>query len=171
MVNRFKTWVIYGTFQCPNFIDYVAHCARIKFCMSFHRFLICTKYLMEQRRNCIVVTSKFPWASAVWASFPAQNVGPNTATPGAEGNCANRIADLEITARFARNVVIGGMNTAGLVLLDRMTLSLPSSKCTFSQPFSQPCISEVVRISSLIIFHLSKLWQAKLQYRSYCGLM
>ena len=51
---------------------------------------------------------------------------------------------------------------------------LPSSKSTFSQPFKDQCISEVVRIgsifilhpsvySSFIIFilHLSKLWKAK----------
>ena len=35
------------------------------------------------------------------------------------------------------------------------------SKCTFSQPIQEKCISEVVRISSIIIFHLNKLWKAK----------
>ena len=40
------------------------------------------------------------------------------------------------------------------------TLSLPSSKSTFSQPFGEKCIREVVGIGSIIIFHLSKLWKA-----------
>ena len=34
---------------------------------------------------------------------------------------------------------------------------LPSSNSTFSQPFIEKCIIEVVRIDSIIIFHLSKL--------------
>ena len=34
-------------------------------------------------------------------------------------------------------------------------------KSTFSQPFKEECISEVVRIDSIIIFRLSKLWKAK----------
>ena len=42
-----------------------------------------------------------------------------------------------------------------------ITLSLPSSKSTFSQPVKDKCISEVVRIGSIIVFHLSKLWKAK----------
>ena len=36
-------------------------------------------------------------------------------------------------------------------------LSLLSSKSTFSQSFKEKCISEVARICSIIIFHLSKL--------------
>ena len=36
-----------------------------------------------------------------------------------------------------------------------------SSKRTFSQPFKQKCMSEVVRIGSIIIFYLSKLWKAR----------
>ena len=39
----------------------------------------------------------------------------------------------------------------------QLTLSLPSSDLsTFSQPFKEKCIGEVVRNSSIIIFHLSK---------------
>ena len=38
-----------------------------------------------------------------------------------------------------------------------LTLSLPSSKSTFSQPFKEKCISDVVRMGSIIIFRLSKL--------------
>ena len=45
--------------------------------------------------------------------------------------------------------------------LIRLTLSLQRSKRTFSQPFKEKCKSEVVRIGSIIIFHLSKLWKAK----------
>ena len=41
------------------------------------------------------------------------------------------------------------------------TFSLPSLKSTFSQPFKDKCISDVVRIGSVIIFHLSKVWKAK----------
>ena len=39
----------------------------------------------------------------------------------------------------------------------RLTLSLPSSKSTFSQPFKEKCISEVERIGSIITFYLNKL--------------
>ena len=35
----------------------------------------------------------------------------------------------------------------------------PRSKSSFSQPFKEKCISEVVKISMIIIFHLSKLWK------------
>ena len=43
----------------------------------------------------------------------------------------------------------------------RLTRSLPeSSKSTFSQTFKKKCISEVVRIGGMVIFH-SKLWKAK----------
>ena len=41
------------------------------------------------------------------------------------------------------------------------TQQLPSSKSTFSQPSKEKCISEVMRIGSMILFHLSKLWKAK----------
>ena len=41
-----------------------------------------------------------------------------------------------------------------------LTLSLPSSKSTFSQPFKEKFISKIVRIGSMIIFHLSKQWKA-----------
>ena len=41
-----------------------------------------------------------------------------------------------------------------------LTLSLPSSKSTFSQPLKEKCISEVVRIGSITIFRLSELWKA-----------
>ena len=42
-----------------------------------------------------------------------------------------------------------------------LALSLRSSKSTFSKPFKEKCISEVVRIGIIIIFHLSKLWKPK----------
>ena len=42
-----------------------------------------------------------------------------------------------------------------------LTLSLLSSKSTFSQTFKEKCIIEVVRIGSIIIFHLRKLWKTK----------
>ena len=38
-----------------------------------------------------------------------------------------------------------------------LTFPLPSSTSTFSQPFKEKCTSGVVRIGSVIIFHLSKL--------------
>ena len=41
------------------------------------------------------------------------------------------------------------------------TLSLPSSKSAFSQPFKEKCISDVVRSGSVIICHTCKLWKAK----------
>ena len=37
-----------------------------------------------------------------------------------------------------------------------LTLSLPSSKSIISQPFIEKCISEVVRIGVIIIFHLRR---------------
>ena len=42
-------------------------------------------------------------------------------------------------------------------LTDELTLSFLSSKCTFSQHFKEKCISEVVRIGGILIFHLTKL--------------
>ena len=42
-----------------------------------------------------------------------------------------------------------------------LTLSLPRSKSAFSQPSKQKCVSVIVRIGSIIIFHLSKLWKVK----------
>ena len=43
-----------------------------------------------------------------------------------------------------------------------LTRSLKSSKSTFSQPFGKrKCIIEVVRVGSIIVFHLSKLSNAK----------
>ena len=41
--------------------------------------------------------------------------------------------------------------------IQSFTLSPPSSKSTFSQPFKEKFMGEVVRIGSRIIFHLSKL--------------
>ena len=34
-------------------------------------------------------------------------------------------------------------------------------RSTFTQPFKEKCRSDVVRIGSIIMFHLSKLWKAK----------
>ena len=42
------------------------------------------------------------------------------------------------------------------------TLSLPSSTWAFPQPFEDKRISEVVRIGSIIIFYLNKVWKAML---------
>ena len=41
------------------------------------------------------------------------------------------------------------------------TVSLPGSKSTFSQPFKEKCLSEVVTIGSIILCYLSKLRTAK----------
>ena len=48
-----------------------------------------------------------------------------------------------------------------ITIFTRLTLSLPSSQSTFSQLLKRKCISEVVRIDSVIIFHLCKRWKAK----------
>ena len=45
----------------------------------------------------------------------------------------------------------------GTLVATFLTVSLPRSKSTFSQPFKEKCINEVVRIGSIIIFHPSKL--------------
>ena len=42
-----------------------------------------------------------------------------------------------------------------------LTLPLQSSKSTFSQHFKDKFIGDAVRIGSIILFHLSKLWKAK----------
>ena len=42
-----------------------------------------------------------------------------------------------------------------------------SSKRTFSRPFKEKCIREVVRVDGIIIFHLSKLWIAKFSILCY----
>ena len=42
-----------------------------------------------------------------------------------------------------------------------LTLFLPSSKTTFSQPFKEQCIREVVRVGSIIIFYLSKAMRSQ----------
>ena len=54
------------------------------------------------------------------------------------------------------------LQSQGTVLIcTKLTLSLLSSKGTFSQPFKEKCVSEVARICSIIIFHLSKLLKVK----------
>ena len=50
----------------------------------------------------------------------------------------------------------------GYLGLGSSTRSLPSSKTTFPQPFTETCIREVVGIGSTITFHLSKLYKGKL---------
>ena len=45
--------------------------------------------------------------------------------------------------------------------LDKLTLSLPSSKGAVPNLPKEKCMSEVVRIGSIIISHLSKRWKAK----------
>ena len=42
-----------------------------------------------------------------------------------------------------------------------LTLSLLSSKCTFSQPFKEKFIGEVMRIGSIILFSLSEAMKSK----------
>ena len=51
--------------------------------------------------------------------------------------------------------------TKGLPISLSLTPLLPRSKGTFSRPFKAKCIRDMVRIGSIIIFHLSKLWKAK----------
>ena len=54
------------------------------------------------------------------------------------------------------------LQSQGTVLIcTKLTLSLLSSKSTFSQPFKEKCVSEVARICSIIIFHLSKPLKVK----------
>ena len=50
----------------------------------------------------------------------------------------------------------GRGNIAGVVFQNNLTLSLPSSKRTLSQPPKEECISAVVRIESPMIFYLSQ---------------
>ena len=46
-----------------------------------------------------------------------------------------------------------------------LTLSLPYSKSTFSQHFKDKCISDVIRIGSIIFSRLSELWKPSSSYR------
>ena len=48
-----------------------------------------------------------------------------------------------------------------------LTVSFPSSKRTFSQPFKEKCISDAVRIGSVIIFHLKSYEKPG---SSYCAM-
>ena len=50
------------------------------------------------------------------------------------------------------------------------TLSLPSSKRTFSQPFIEKCITEVVRNRSTLIFHLSKPMKSQILHTIWCNI-
>ena len=52
--------------------------------------------------------------------------------------------------------------------LKRLTLSLLSSKSTFSQTFKEKCISEVARVDSIIIFHLSKATKSQVLHTVWC---
>ena len=47
-------------------------------------------------------------------------------------------------------------------------LSLPSSKSTFSQPFKDKCMNEVVINGCIIISHLINLWKAKFLHTVWC---
>ena len=60
----------------------------------------------------------------------------------------------------------------GSDLTDNQSLSgsLPSSRSTFSQPFKDRCISEVARIGSLIIFHLSKAMKSQILHTMSCNI-
>ena len=51
-----------------------------------------------------------------------------------------------------------------------LTLSLPGSRSTFSRPLKDRCISEVVRIESLIVFHLSKAMNSKILHTMSCNI-
>ena len=58
-----------------------------------------------------------------------------------------------------------------LAAAGKLTLSPRSLKSKFSQPFEEKRISEVVTISSIIIFRLSKLWKATLILRAvWCNI-
>ena len=49
-----------------------------------------------------------------------------------------------------------------------LNLSLPRCKVTFSQPFKENCMPEVVRIGSIIIFHLSKPVKSQVLHTVWC---
>ena len=49
-----------------------------------------------------------------------------------------------------------------------ITLSLPTSKRTFSRPFKGKYISKVVGKGTVIIFHLGELWKAKFFITVWC---
>ena len=51
-----------------------------------------------------------------------------------------------------------------------LTLSLPSLKSTFSQPFKEKCTREVARIGSIISFHLSKAMKTQVLHSVWCNI-
>ena len=51
-----------------------------------------------------------------------------------------------------------------------LTLSLPSSKSTFSQRFEEKCISEVVRSGSIIIFHQGQSYERPSLHAVRCNI-
>ena len=70
-----------------------------------------------------------------------------------------------LTPRSLKKMIILPTLATSLIHVGRMyllTLSLPSSQKVHSPNLlKRKCISEVVRIGSAIIFHLSELWKAK----------
>ena len=58
--------------------------------------------------------------------------------------------------------------TLFLIMLTLLLFVFPSSKSTFSQPFKEQYISEVVRIGSIIILHLSKAMKSWILHTMWC---
>ena len=78
-----------------------------------------------------------------------------------KGNDALYIAGMPDTVLFGTRFAFT-KNIILVILLSYPPVFMPhtclfsSSKRTFSQPFQEKCMSEVAKIGSIIIFHLSK---------------
>ena len=65
-----------------------------------------------------------------------------------------------IYSGFQKFLALGELERGARERGTSLTLSLPSSKSKISKSLKEECISAIVRIGSIIIPHLSKLWKA-----------
>ena len=79
----------------------------------------------------------------------------------AAGSSKRDIWESKIALQVKKWFKLKPMSVQFSLIVQLLTLSLPSSKRPFSQPFKEKCYSEVVRTGSMIIFNLNKLWKAK----------
>ena len=91
-----------------------------------------------------------------FVSMGTGDAGVYTCTATNTEGSANGNVRLEVIGEWPRD-----QWSFACVVVPSLTLSLLSSKRTFSQPFREKCVSNVVSIGSIIIFHLSKLWKAE----------
>ena len=93
---------------------------------------------------------------------------PCSLHPAVSGGCKSRLMD-----SHSKPFTEGRLARQALPMLSqifKLTLSLPSSKSTFSQPSKEKCISEVVRIGSIIIFQSESAMKSKVLHTVWCNI-